>query len=98
MSQFLSNPFDDHWQACKCLLSYLKGTIHFGLEFYHSGDLQLNYFTDADWACDKDDRKSVAGYAVFLGSNLVSWSSKKQHVVSRSSIESEYRALASATS
>lgn len=98
MSQFFSNPFDDHWLACKCLLSYLKGTIHFGLEFYHSGDLQLNYFTDADWACDKDDRKSVARYAGFLGSNLVSWSSKKQHVVSRSSIESEYRALASATS
>lgn len=72
LSQFLSNPSTDHWQACKRLLSYLKGTIHFGLEFYHNGDLQLNCFADADWACDRDDRKSMARYTVFLGNNLVS--------------------------
>uniref|UniRef100_A0A803QCY3 Integrase catalytic domain-containing protein n=1 Tax=Cannabis sativa TaxID=3483 RepID=A0A803QCY3_CANSA len=48
---------------------------------------------NTDWACCPDDRKSVAGYCVYLGNTLVSWSSKKQHVVSRSSTESEYRAL-----
>ena len=58
----------------------------------------MNCFSDSDWACDKDDRKSVAGYAVYIGSNLVSWCSKKQPVVSRSSTEAEYRALAQATS
>ena len=58
----------------------------------------MNGFSDSDWACDKDDRKSVAGYTVYIGSNLVSWCSKKQPVVSRSSTEAEYRALAQATS
>ena len=60
--------------------------------------MQINCFSDSDWACDRDDRKSVAGFAVYLGSNLVSWSSKKQSTVSRSSTEAEYRALAHATS
>lgn len=97
LSQFLSNPFDEHYQAYKRILRNLKGTIHFGLEYYQLGDVEINYFTDPNWACDRDDKTSVAGYAMFLGLNLVSWSSKKQHVVSRSSSESEYRALASAT-
>ena len=59
--------------------------------------MQINCFSDSDWACDKDNRKLVAGYAVYLSSNLVSWSSKKHAVVSKSSIEAEYRALAQAT-
>lgn len=59
--------------------------------------MQLNYFCDSDLACVKDDRKFVAGYAVYFSSNLVPWSSKKQHIVSRSSTESEDRALALGT-
>ncbi|KAH9715865.1 retrovirus-related pol polyprotein from transposon RE1 [Citrus sinensis] len=55
-------------------------------------------FSDVDWAADPDDQKSTGGYCVFLGNNIISWSSKKQTIVSRSSAESEYRALASATS
>ncbi|KAH9744437.1 retrovirus-related pol polyprotein from transposon RE2 [Citrus sinensis] len=99
LSQFLSAPTEEHWQACKRILRYLKGTIHYGVQLHSTGSqhMQINCFSDSDWACDRDDRKSVAGYAVFLGPNLVSWSSKKQHVVSRSSIESEYKALALAT-
>ncbi|KAH9677669.1 reverse transcriptase Ty1/copia-type domain-containing protein [Citrus sinensis] len=98
LSQFLSNPRTAHWEACKRLLRYLKGTIHFGLQFYNCRVMQLNCFTDSDWACDRGHRKSVAGFRVYLGANLVSWSSKKQAVVSRSSTEAEYRALAHATS
>ncbi|KAH9799567.1 retrovirus-related pol polyprotein from transposon RE2 [Citrus sinensis] len=98
LSQFLSYLKSSHWEACKRLLRYLKGTIHFGLQFYNCGALQINCFSDSDWAGDRDDRKSVAGFAVFLGPNLVSWSSKKQSVVSRSSAEAEYRALAHAAS
>ena len=98
LSQFLSNPRTAHWEAWKRLLRYLKGTIHFGLQFYNCGAMQINCFNDSDWACDRDDRKLVAGLGVYLGANLVLWSSKKQAVVSRSSTEAEYRALAYAAS
>ncbi|KAH9651467.1 hypothetical protein KPL70_026754 [Citrus sinensis] len=66
LSQFLSNPRTAHWEACKRLLRYLKGTIHFGLQFYNCGAKQINCFTDSDWACDRDDRKSVARFGVYL--------------------------------
>lgn len=98
LSQFLSSPRTQHWKACKRLLRYLKGTIHLGLQFNNKGALQLHCFSDSDWACDRDDKKSVAGFAVYLGPNLVSWSSKKQAVVSKSSTEAEYRSLAHAAS
>lgn len=58
----------------------------------------MNYFSDSDWVCDKDDRKLMAGYAMYLGSNLVPWCSKKQQVISRSSTEAKYKALAQGTS
>ena len=53
----------------------------------------LNGFSDSDWAGCPDDRRSTGGYAIYLGSNLVSWSTRKQQTVSRSSTESEYKAL-----
>lgn len=56
--------------------------------------LIFHEFADSDWASNLDDRKSCSGYCVFLGPNLVSWSSKKQLVVARSSTEAEFRALA----
>ncbi|KAH9800493.1 retrovirus-related pol polyprotein from transposon RE1 [Citrus sinensis] len=96
LSQFLSSSTVTHWQACKRILRYLKGTVSLGLQFYNHGSLQVDCFSDADWAGDRDDRRSVAGYCVYMGPNLVSWCSKKQTVVSRSSAESEYRALAMA--
>ena len=59
--------------------------------------MKLTCFTDADWAQDLDDRKSIGAYCVYLGNNLVSWSSNKQPVIARSSTESEYRSLAVAS-
>ena len=95
-SQFLSSPTINHCQACNRILRYLKGNVSLGLQFYNHGSIQIDYFNDADWAGDRDDRRSVAGYCVYMGLNLVSWCSKKQAMVSRSSAESEYRVLAMA--
>lgn len=81
--------------ACKRVLRYLKSTQDYGLKFVQDGDMKLTAFIDIDWACDLDDRKSVGVYCVYLGNNLISWSSKKQSVVIRSSAESEYKSLAS---
>ncbi|KAJ4727272.1 Retrovirus-related Pol polyprotein from transposon TNT 1-94 [Melia azedarach] len=94
LSQFMAKPLVPHWTACKRVLRYLKDTKDYGLEFTTSNNNDLVGFCDADWGCDVDDRKSISGYCIFLGGNLVSWSSKKQHVVARSSAESEYRAIA----
>ena len=81
----------------KRILRYLAGTLSFGLHLRHSSCLNLVSFCDADWATDPDDRRSTSEYCVFLGANLVSWSSKKQHTISRSSTEAEYRSLANVT-
>ena len=92
--QFMHAPKDHHFQAVKRILRYVKGTLHFGLSISPSENLSITAFSDADWAGCPDTSRSTSGYAIFLGNNLVSWTSKKQPTVSRSSAESEYRALA----
>ena len=95
--QYLKDPQEEHWQALKRILRYLKNTIQYGLHLTCSSTLNLVGFCDADWASSPDYRRSTSGYCVYLGNNLVSWCSKKQHIVSRSSIEAEYRSLAGIT-
>jgi hypothetical protein len=85
---------ESHLAALKRLLRYVRGTVDFGLVLHRSPSAELVVYTDADWAGCPDTHRSTSGYAVFLGGNLISWSSKRQPVVSRSSAEAEYRAVA----
>ncbi|KAL5753589.1 hypothetical protein ACOSP7_021809 [Xanthoceras sorbifolium] len=77
LSQFIVAPIDVHWQACKRVLRYLKGTTSHDLVFTASPAFKLQAFCDADWASSIDDRKSTSGCCVFLGNNLITWSFKK---------------------
>lgn len=93
LSQFLQSPTSDHWKALKRVFRYIQGTLNLGIQIQCSPNLQITGFSDSDWTTSVDDHKSVGGYCVFLGDSLISWSSQKQRMVSRSSSESEYRAL-----
>jgi len=90
--QFMDAP-ESHWAVVKCILCYLKGTSDYGIQLSRGSSLSLHGFTNADWAGSVDDRKSTNGYIFFLGTTLVSWKSRKQHNVARSSTEVKYKAL-----
>ncbi|CAM8914183.1 unnamed protein product [Rhodiola kirilowii] len=96
LSQFMNKPTDDHLKAAHKVLRYLKSALAQGL-FYPSGkDLKLSAFCDADWGACPITRRSITGYAITLGDALISWKTKKQATVSRSSAEAEYMAMAHA--
>ena len=76
--QFLHMPTTVHWSAVKRILRYLKLTPSTGLKIHRSLSTLVSAFSDADWAGCSDDRRSTGGFAVFLGSNLISWSARKQ--------------------
>lgn len=86
--QFLHAPTTAHFSAAKRILRYLKYTRGMSLSISKSSSMVLSCFSDVDWAGCSDDRRSTGGFAVFLGPNLVSWTSRKQATVSRSSTES----------
>ncbi|KAD6454826.1 hypothetical protein E3N88_09532 [Mikania micrantha] len=92
--QFMHSPTENHWSAVKRILRYLLGSSGDGLRISRHSANDLHAYTDADWAGSPDDRRSTGGYAIYLGTNLVSWSARKQKTVSRSSTESEYKAMA----
>jgi hypothetical protein len=95
--QFMHQPGTSHFQAVKRILRYLQGTLDYGIRLLSHSSLNLYGFSDADWAGCPDTRRSTTSYCIYLGANCISWASKKQATVSRSSAEAEYRAMASAT-
>ena len=104
LSSYMSNPSKEHWNGVKRLLRYIKGTINYGLKFKanesdglnENGD-ELYGYSDANWAGDVDSRRSTSGYVFKVANCTVSWSSKKQASVTKSTTEAEYVALSQAT-
>lgn len=96
LSQFMHSPRLSHLKLALRMLRYLKSSPGKGVNFSVSSDFKLNVFVDADWGKCLITRRSVTGYCLFLGNCMISWKSKKQTTVSRSSAESEYRVMASA--
>ncbi|GJV79342.1 ribonuclease H-like domain-containing protein [Tanacetum coccineum] len=93
---YMHDPREPHLIAFKRILRYIQGTLDFGLQLYASSGPSFITYSDADWAGYLATRRSTSGYCVFLGNNLLSWSSKRQHTLSRSSAEAEYRGVANA--
>ncbi|GAA0161714.1 transmembrane signal receptor [Lithospermum erythrorhizon] len=92
--QHMHAPDASHFLLVKRILRYVKATLHLGLLLLPSPNMSIQAFSDADWAGSSSDRRSTGGYAVYLSPNLISWQSKKQRTVARSSTGSEYKALA----
>ncbi|GKC82408.1 ribonuclease H-like domain-containing protein [Tanacetum coccineum] len=93
---YMHDPREPHFSALKRILRYVQGTLDYGLQLFSSTTDSLIAYSDADWAGCPTTRRSTSGYCVFLGNNLLSWSSKRQPTLSRSSAEAEYRGVANA--
>ena len=89
----MKDPCLPHWEAVIRIVRYLRAHPGRGLLYKANGHLRVEAYTDADWARSPSDRKSTTRYYTFLGGNLLTWRSKKQTVVAKSSAEAEYRAM-----
>lgn len=93
---FMHDPRESHLHALLRILRYIQGTKKQGIQISKSPSVKLTAYSDADWAGCPSTRRSTSGYCVFLGDTLLSWSSKRQASISRSSAEAEYKAVANA--
>ncbi|GJV20114.1 ribonuclease H-like domain-containing protein [Tanacetum coccineum] len=91
---YMHDPQEPHLNAMKRVLRYFRGTTDLGLQLLRSTTSQLIAYSDADWAGCPATSRSTSGYRVFLDDNLLTWSSKRQDTLSRSSAEAEYRGVA----
>ena len=97
-ARFQSSPRTSHRQAIKRIMRYLSFTPEFGIWYSASSTLSLCGYSDADFAGCRVERKSTSGTCQFIGSSLVSWSSRKQSSVAQSTTEAEYVVAASYSS
>ncbi|GAV79611.1 hypothetical protein CFOL_v3_23076 [Cephalotus follicularis] len=86
-------PQKARWDVFILILRYLKSAPRKGLIYHPNRHMDLVAYSDANWAGSASDRRSTMGYCTFVGGNMVSWGSKKQTTVARSSAEAEYRAM-----
>ncbi|XP_026405546.1 uncharacterized protein LOC113300525 [Papaver somniferum] len=94
VSPFMHQPTDIHFQLAKRILRYVKGSLGSGISIKSGDCSQISVYSDSDWAGFPDTWRSTSGFCIFLDQTLVSWSSKKQPTISRSSTEAEYKAMA----
>lgn len=94
LSQFMQQPREQHWHAALRVVRYLKGNPGQGILLRSDNDLKLYGWCDSDWAGCPLTRRSLTGWYISLGHSPISWKTKKQHTVSRSSAEAEYRSMA----
>lgn len=94
LSQFLAKPRLDHLHDAYKVLRYLKGSPGQGIFYSANAKPVLTAYSYSDWGGYQQTRHSLTGYCVTFGNSLVSWKCKKQHTVSKSSAEAEYRAMA----
>ncbi|XP_019439032.1 PREDICTED: uncharacterized protein LOC109344733 [Lupinus angustifolius] len=97
LSQFIFAPTDQHQTSTNHILIYLKHSPALGLLFPSNNIISIKGFSDSDWGACLDTRKFAKSWCFFMGSSLISWKSKKQNTVSRSSAEVEYRVMAMAS-
>ncbi|GJZ32567.1 ribonuclease H-like domain-containing protein [Tanacetum coccineum] len=93
---YMQDPREPHFASLKRFLRYVRGTLDYGLQLFSSSTTDLVAYSDANWAGCPTTQRSTSGYYVFLGNNLLSWSSKRQLTLSRSSAEAEYRGVTNA--
>uniref|UniRef100_A0A1X7STY0 Reverse transcriptase Ty1/copia-type domain-containing protein n=1 Tax=Amphimedon queenslandica TaxID=400682 RepID=A0A1X7STY0_AMPQE len=96
VAKYTSDPTVQHWKAVKHIIRYLTGTVGYGLMFRKKKTAEVEGYSDADWAGDIDDRKSILGYLFKLSGASISWRSRKQSCVALSTAEAEYISLATA--
>ena len=97
LSRFMSNPGMEHWKALKWLLRYLKGTWDYGLVYKKAGkDIILEGYVDADYASNRDNRRSTTSYIFMTNQNCISWKVQLQPVVALSTTEAEFMATTEA--
>jgi hypothetical protein len=95
VSKYLENPGIEHWKAVKRILRYLKGTVDYGLKYKRKGSNKILFesYCDANWGGDLDDRRSTTGFIVKMNDCLISWKTKRQSTVAKSTTEAEYMSL-----
>lgn len=98
LSQFMHRLCKPHMDCALQVLAYLKGTFHHRLFYSSNSSSTMECYTDVDYANCPDTPRSISGNTIFLGKNLVSWRSKKQPTVPRSSAEAEYQSMGLAVS
>jgi len=96
LSQFMHQPTQIHFQQLKRVMQYLKFTTNYGLKLKKPAHMKLHAFSAADWGGNLDDHTSTSAFIIYFGGNSVSWLSKRQRIVARSSTEAEYRSVENA--